>query len=51
MVNYLREIERNLRELSERTYTILRVALLDLGCLQGDLGSGFRKEGYAEADI
>ena len=51
MVNYLREIERNLRELSRRTYTDTESSFIDLGGLQGDLVSGLERIGYVEADI
>ena len=51
MVNYLREIERNLRELSRRTYTDTESSFTDLGGLQGDLVSGLERIGYVEADI
>lgn len=51
MVNYLREIERNLRELSRRTYTDTESSFTDLGGLQGDLDSGLERIGYAEAAI
>lgn len=51
MVDYLREIERNLRELSKRTYTDTESSFTDLGGLQGDLVFGLERIGYVEADI
>ena len=39
MVNYLREIERNLRELSRRTYTDTESSFTDLGYVQGEVES------------
>ena len=58
MVNYLREIERNFRELSKRTYTDTESNFTDVEYIQGevesiqeDLGIVLQRIGYLESAV